>query len=44
MSPHPLFESFVGAAIVRAQKDTPKTKGKAKAITKSKNLSESRHA
>lgn len=44
MAAHPLFESFVGAAIVRAQKDSPKTKGKSKVITKSKNLSESRHA
>ncbi|MES2769047.1 MAG: CTP synthase [Bdellovibrionota bacterium] len=44
MSPHPLFESFVGAAIVRAQKDTPKSKSKLKTQTKSKTMSESRHA
>lgn len=48
LSPHPLFESFVGAAIVRAQKDTPKAKGKNKSLNKSPNKSkgpsESRHA
>lgn len=44
LSPHPLFESFVGAAIVRAQKDTPKIKSKARVTNKSKALSESRHA
>lgn len=44
MAAHPLFESFVGAAIARAQKDAPKSKAKQKSQTKSRTLSESRHA
>jgi CTP synthase len=44
LAPHPLFVSFVGAAIVRAQKDAPKNKSKTKLQAKSKTLTESRHA
>ncbi len=44
MKPHPLFESFVGAAIARAQLNAPKSKVKVKSHTKSKNQVESRHA
>lgn len=44
MTPHPLFESFVGAAIVRAQKEIPKSKVRLKTQSRSRILSESRHA
>ncbi len=44
LSPHPLFESFIGAAIARANKTAPKSVVKNKTASKRKTFNESRHA
>jgi len=44
MDPHPLFESFIAAAITRLDKNKTKNKKNMKAIREMKNISESRHA